>query len=130
MRAEIRHMDSQSDSYKKADADYERQNFLEWKEKMIRNGDIWENRKTKEEIETNEKAKEAEALQNFITMAHENPEWHQNYMFNELEYEYFYYMNKQKYIPSIKNGVPGYWEYRNLKAQDFILRSRERLPNE
>ena len=98
MNAEERHMDSQCDSYKKAESDHNRQSFESWKERLMRVEDfISHPPKKKNEIE--------EGLKNFISMAHENPKWHQDYMFKELEWETFCLVNKLPYEPSIINGI-------------------------
>lgn len=130
MSAEIRHMNEQSDSYRKGDADHARQSFLDWKERIIRNEDLWKDLKTPQQIEDENKRKELESLAVFVEMAHRNPQWHISYMFKELEWETFCLMNKHPYKPSWIGGVPGYWEYRERKAPEWVRKSRERLRNE
>lgn len=130
MSSDSRHANSQYDSYKKADSDWQRQNFLDWKERMYRNEDLFEGRKTQAQIDHEENLREIESVKNFIEMSHRNPEWHTSYLFKELEWEIFCLMNKLPYSPSHKEGVPGYWEYRELKAPEWLKKTRQRLRNE
>ena len=128
MNAEERHMDSQCDSYKKAESDHNRSSFESWKERLLRVEEPFI--KSKERKEEEERAHNAECIKTFIQMAHDSPEWHLGYMSQELEWETFCLLNKIKYEPSWRGGVPGYWDFRKQHAQEWILNTRERLPNE
>ena len=126
--AEARHGREQYDSYKKAESDHSVQLNQTWKERMLRveEPDI----KTKEQKEAEAKAHHEECLKAFNQMAHDNPEWHLRFLYKELEWETFCLVNKLPYVPGWGNGVPGYWDYRKKHAEHWILKTRERLPDE
>lgn len=106
--------------------DMRRQSLSDWKERVLRVEEPFIN--PNKEVE--EKAHEAECLNNFIEMAHNNPEWHMKIMAKELEHETFCHTNRLPYSPSYPNGLPGYWDYRKANAEDWILNKRDRLPHE
>ena len=116
------------EEYLKEADDTRRQAVSDWKERVLRVEEPFI--KSEEQKEAEEKAHYAECLANFIRMAHDNPEWHLKYLAEELDREMFYLLNRKKYQPSWKDGVPGYWDFRKQHAQEWILETRERLPNE
>lgn len=116
------------EEYQREENDMRRQSVSDWKERVLRVEEP--NTKTKEQKEAEAKKQAKECLENFIQMAHDSPEWHLGYMSQELEWETFCLLNKIKYEPSWRGGVPGYWDFRKQHAQEWILNTRERLPNE
>ena len=116
------------EEYLQEEDDIRRQSLNDWKERVLRVEEPFV--KSKEQKEAEEKAHNAECLKNFIQMAHDSPEWHLGYMSQELEWETFCLLNKIKYEPSWAGGVPGYWNYRQLHGEEWMLRTRQRLPNE
>lgn len=105
-----------------------RKELADWRERLLRLEEPLI--KSKDQKEREEKAHDAECLKNFIQLAHDNPEWHLREMAKELEMEMFFLMNKKPYVPSYKNGLPGYWDFRKKHGEEWILNTRERLPNE
>lgn len=116
------------EEYQQEESDMRRLAVSDWKERVLRVEEPFI--KSKEQKEAEERAHDAECLENFIQMAHDNPEWHLKYMAEELEHEYFCLANKRKYEPSWRGGIPGYWDFRKQHAQEWILNTRQRLPNE
>ena len=114
--------------YLKEADDMRRQDLQDWKERVLRVEEPFV--KSKEQKEAEGKAHDAECLENFVRLAHDNPEWHLRAMAKELEWETFCLANRLPYEPSHKNGLPGYWEYRQRHGEEWILKTRERLPNE
>lgn len=121
-------MPAHSLEYRKENDDMRRQAVQDWKERVLRVEEPFV--KSKEQKEAEEKAHDADCLKTFIEMAHENPEWHMKQMARELEREMFCLMNKFPYEPGWKNGLPGYWDYRQKHGEKWILKTRKRLPNE
>lgn len=121
-------MPAHRDEYQKEDDDIRRQALSDWRERVLRVEEPFT--KSKEQREAEEKAHDAECLKNFIQMTHENPEWHLQEMAKELDREVFCLANKLPYEPSWKNGLPGYWDFRQKHGEEWILKTRERLPNE
>ena len=111
------------EEYQKELDDMRRQSIIDWRERVLR---------VEEPVVRikEDQRRIKESVTNFIQMAHENPEWHLKFMAKELEWETFCLINKIKYEPGWKDGVPGYWEFRKQHAEEWILNTRERLPNE
>lgn len=116
------------EEYLKEADDTRRQDLQNWRERVFRVEEPLI--KSKEQKEAEEKAHDAECLENFTRLAHDNPEWHLQTMAKELEWETFCLMNRLPYEPGHKNGLPGYWEYRHRHGEEWILKTREKLPNE
>ena len=116
------------EEYLKEEDDMRRQAVSDWKERVLRVEEPFV--KTREQKDAEAKARHQECLKTFNEMAHANPEWHLKFMSKELEWETFCLANKLPYVPGWGDGVPGYWEFRQKHAQDWILKSRERLPDE
>lgn len=116
------------EEFLKEEDDMRRQAVQDWKERVLRVEEPFV--KSKEQKEAEEKAHDAACLQNFIRLAHDNPEWHLREMAKELEWEMFCLANRFAYSPSYKNGLPGYWDYREKHGEDWILKTRNKLPNE
>jgi len=112
----------------KENDDMRRQEVSDWKERVLRVEEP--SIKTKEQKEAEAKAHHAECLNTFNEMAHANPEWHLKFMAKELEWETFCLSNKLPYVPGWGNGVPGYWDFRQKHAEDWVKKSRERLQDE
>lgn len=121
-------MPSFKEEYQREENDMRRQVVSDWKERVLRVEEPFI--KSKEQKDLEAKKHQQECLENFIKMAHDNSEWHLKYLAEELEREMFYLMNRKKYEPSWKGGVPGYWDFRKQHAQEWILNTRERLPSE
>lgn len=105
-----------------------RQAVSDWKERVLRVEEPFI--KSKEQKEAEAKAHHEQCLKNFNQMAHENPEQHLKFMAKELEWEKFCLANKLPYLPGWGNGVPGYWDYRLKHGEKWILKTRDRLPDE
>lgn len=117
------------EEYQKELDDMRRQSVSDWRERVLRVEEPVV--KTKEQKEREQAEFSRECLENFNRMAHENPEWHFDLLARELERETFCLMNKLPFTPGWKDGLPGYWDYRQQKADNWILnKKRERLPNE
>lgn len=116
------------EEYQKEADDIRRQAVEDWKERVLRFEEPFV--KSKKQKEAEEKAHDAKCLDNFIRMAHENPEWHLQEMARELDYESFCLSNKVRYEPTWKDGLPGYWDFRQKHGEEWILKTRERFPNE
>lgn len=116
------------EEYQREYDDMRRQAVSDWKERVLRVEEPFI--KTKEQKEAEGKAHDEECLKNLLAMIHDNPEWHFQEMAKELEHEMFCLANRFPYKPGYKNGLPGYWEYRKLHGEEWILETRERLPNE
>ena len=108
--------------------DMRHQSFVDWRERVLRVEEPII--KSKEQKDSEEKAHNEECLKVFNEMVHNNPEWHLREMANELEREMFFLMNKIPYEPGWEGGLPGYWDYRKEHGEQWILKTRERLPNE
>lgn len=121
-------MPSFKEEYRQENADMMRQEVSDWKERVLRVEEPFI--KTKEQKAKEEAEFSRECLENFNRMAHENPEWHMEMMARELERETLCHINKMPFEPGWKNGLPGYWNYRQENAEHWILSKRERLPNE
>lgn len=118
------------EEYQRENNDMRRQAFVDWRERYLRVEDSHAGQKTKEQKEAEEREHDKACLENFNKMAHENPEWHLKRMAKELEHEMFCLANRLPYSPTYKNGLPGYWDYRKEHGDQWILETRERLPNE
>ena len=116
------------EEYLKEADDMRRQAVRDWKERVLRVEEPFV--KTAEQKQADEKAHDAECLENFIRLAHDNPEWHLREMAKELEWEMFCLLNRFEYSPGHNNGLPGYWNYRQLHAEEWMRNTRQRLPNE
>jgi len=114
--------------YRKEDDDMRRQEVRDWYERVLRFEEPFV--KNKEQKEAEEKAHDAECLKNFMSLAHDNPEWHLREMAKELKREMFCLMNRIPYEPGWNNGLPGYWDYRQQHGEEWMLNTRQRLPNE
>lgn len=116
------------EEYQKEADDIRHQSFVDWRERVFRVEEPIV--KFKEQKDAEEKKHNEECLKTFNQMAHNNPEWHLREMAKELEREMFCLMNKIPYEPGWIGGLPGYWDYRKKHAEQWILKTRERLPNE
>lgn len=116
------------EEYLKEADDMRRQDLTDWKERVLQVEEPFI--KTKEQKESEERAHEQECLKTFNELCHQNPQWHLNRLAEELEWETFCLLNKIPYSPGYKNGMPGYWNYRQLHGEEWMLNTRQKLPNE
>lgn len=122
-------MPSTRDEISKEYDDIRHQAFVDWRERYYRVEE--QVIKTKEQIEKEEAEFYAECLKTYIEHIHNFPECHFRDLARELRHEMFCLMNGRPYEPTrFKNGHPGYWDYRAQNAETWILKTRERLPDE
>lgn len=114
--------------YRKEDDDMRRQEVRDWYERVLRFEEPFV--KTKDQKEAEEKVRDEKCHQTLLALIHDNPEWHFEAMQRELERETFCLINRIPYEPGWKNGLPGYWDYRQKHGEEWILKTRERFPRE